>query len=899
MRKHITLKGMTTGGNGNGECAVLVNIASDGTSLRPLAAGATPLATLAAGTTLVGLHRHGTSTHLIAESGHDGQWTYQWVGDDGKPHPLFTTSTRATGIAATGAMLCLTSDAGPTYCLWQPQQDAYAILRRDDLLYDLAISQDQQTACDVAIPITGSTATHLDHPHAVERQRHTLLTQLFDGYYDRADAYATGATMVVAQMEAAISAETTRRGAGMKRHVVFGIAALRLSDGSHLMHSGIFALLPAALTDTLTADRDNQLLRATVWLHRHTISATMRTTVATDTGLVAGIDIFLTRPQHGCDLRQATDTDSTAGGLTTRLTFAPADTQQLLQRVEHMTFYHAMTIRPDQMGTPLLVGDIAAGAEGADLSDLRRMTAGARTAFGHGGRLSLADATPLLHDPWEIGLRYHYGDLVAGTIPDTNGNADGTTADLITHALTDDDGTREVWWHQQVQYPIPGMMMVPHRHLTVVEHHLRLPTAGGYRYYTTRQTLTPLSSKGAAVAIYTAAGQAHRPSRPALLSLLLQQVRGVAYDADSGTYTPTYPIWEEEQAADYERYATKARASWALSRRPSLLLTSAEDNPLVFPSSSQVRIGNGAIRSLAPNTRRTADGLYGDGQYYAFCSDGVWLLRLSKGRWNAQQAVSRLAIIAGTRPICTDDSVAFVSPQGLMMVHGSKVRCLSTPIEGLPMPWGALPHSDRLLATESQLPPWSAQRPGLGCLLNSHTQLAYDATHHHLWLFSTALNNGQRQWPGTLVCALDSGSWSIATQEWTSAIGEGADGTSPLTDGKIFVTLGDGTLAQVEFGTRGQQVVLACTDDIAIGSGRPVSIGRLLVRGLFQHRGPQGSHIGVALYGSNDRTRWHLIGSSANQYLCHHHGTPYRWHRIVIIGAISTGESIEGVSVGI
>ena len=58
----------------------------------------------------------------------------------------------------------------------------------------------------------------------------------------------------------------------------------------------------------------------------------------------AGIDIFLTRPQLLTDLRQATDTDNTAGGLTTRLTFAPADTQQLLQRVDRMDFYRAMTI---------------------------------------------------------------------------------------------------------------------------------------------------------------------------------------------------------------------------------------------------------------------------------------------------------------------------------------------------------------------------------------------------------------------------------------------------------------------------------------------------------------------------------------------------------------------------
>ena len=54
--------------------------------------------------------------------------------------------------------------------------------------------------------------------------------------------------------------------------------------------------------------------------------------------------------------------------------------------------------------------------------------------------------------------------------------------------------------------------------------------------------------------------------------------------------------------------------------------------------------------------------------------------------------------------------------------------------------------------------------------------------------------------------------------------------------------------------------------------------------------------MGIALYGSNDLASWHYIGSSANQYMRHRRGTPYKWFRLVAIGRILPGESIEGVS---
>ena len=171
--------------------------------------------------------------------------------------------------------------------------------------------------------------------------------------------------------------------------------------------------------------------------------------------------------------------------------------------------------------------------------------------------------------------------------------------------------------------------------------------------------------------------------------------------------------------------------------------------------------------------------------------------------------------------------------------------------------------------------------------------MAYDAANDRLWLFWPTENQPiATRWPGALVCSLRSGAWGTAMARLSSVVSDGGEVFATLTDN------GQTKAVRVNLCPTGRLPVLLCTRPLSLGQRHlHKSVERLLVRGLFEHRGAAGSHLGVALYGSNDLFHWHLISSSANQYLCCRRGTPYRWFRITAIGQLLPGESIEGVTV--
>jgi hypothetical protein len=893
MRQHITFRGLTTSPTDHeaheGDCATLTHLIAEDEALRPIGISTEDLCTVNSGASVIGIHRTANYTHLITEEADGaGGWRYAWDST----HTLATLEQKAR-VACVGHTLCLITDTAITYCIWQHQQGRYAVVNRDDLLYDIHLTQDDNTAQVVNLPISSSLATWLDHPDQLQASQHTALSHIFPHFYDSKEAYATASTMVAAQMEEACDRMATAMGEGTFGHVCFGVAALRMTDGSHLLFSNLFALLPTNMPTTIHADREAGQLWMQADFHRHVITVTLRHPERAAL-LVRGIDIFLTRPTNMLDMRKAVAHTTDNEGRTTSLTFGELTQQPLLQHLDQLAFYPSMTIGIGQSGHPLLVQKADYGGIPADLSDMRRWSGGAQVAFSHSGRLLLGSTTAVVHHPLEIGIRYRFGDgLTAGDRPDTAGDPEGQTADLVVHAIADGAPERDMWWKGEVTYPMAGMMMAPGAHLRSLEYHLRLSEDGAYRYFTTSQPLHPLVSKGMSVAVFGTTGQIHRTPRPLCLSLLVQQVRTLVANPISGGYTESMLLWEEETAADFDAHAAQARSSWPLSSQGSRLRSSAQGNPFVFPATAEVSVGDSAILGITTSTRRSADGLFGDGQYYVFNERGVWLLRLSGDKWSAQQKATRAGMLPGTQAVCTSDAVIYLSAQGVMSLKGSKITCLSDMLREPPFRFSSLPYAAEIIATEPDLPQSAGDVPHwMGSKLRE-ARMAYDAANDRLWLFWPTENQPiATRWPGALVCSLRSGAWGTAMARLSSVVSDG---------GEVFATLtnnGQTKVVRVNLCPTGHLPVLLCTRPLSLGQRHlHKSVERLLLRGLFEHRGAAGSHLGVALFGSSDLFHWHLISSSANQYLCCRRGTPYRWFRIAAIGQLLPGESIEGVTV--
>ena len=906
MKKHITFRGLTTSPTDHeaheGDCATLTNLIAEDDALRPIGITTEVIGAVGNGTeegtgrssaAVVATHRTAAYTHLITEESDGAEhWRYAWTDAEGS-HPITTLDERARTIANIGHTLCLITDTAITYCIWQSEEEAYATICRDDLLYDIHLTQDDNLSRQASVPISSTIATWLDHPDQLQASRHTVLSQVFPHFYDSEEGYATAATMVAAQMEEACDRMAATLGAGTFHHVCFGIAALRLADGQHLLFSNIFALLPGTLSPTITADRENGNLSMTTDFHRHVITVTMRERERA-AHLVRSIDIFLTRPTQFLDMRKAIGHTTDSGGRTTSLTFGELPQQSLMQLIDQLAFYPAMTIPIEQSGSELLVQNADYSATPVDLGDMRRWSAGAQVSCSHNGRILLGATTAVVHNPMEIGIRYRYGTVTAGDHPDIGDSPESITADLITHAVADGAPDSDLWWHSEVAYPMAGMMMAPGAHLRSLEYHLRLPADGGYRYFTTSQPLHPLSRKDLSLAVFGATGGLHRTPRPLCLSLLFQQVRTLVADPVSGGYVQGQLLWQEETAAEYAVCAAKVRQRWPLRCDETLLRATEQGNPFVFPASATVSVGDSAILAITTSTRRSADGLFGDGQYYVLNSSGAWLLRLSGGRWSAQQKATRIGMLPGTQAVCTADAVVYLSEQGVTMLKGSKATCLSDALREPPFRFSTLPYSDSIIATEPALPAHIGRYPNwMGAMLRK-ARMAYDAANDRLWLlWSTEHQPLPTPWCGALVCSLRSGTWGTAVARLTSVV---------CDDNEVWATINDaegGTMAaRVHLSPTGRQPFLLCTRPLALGKRYAhKSVERLLIRGLFLHRGAGGSHVGVALYGSNDLYHWHLISSSANQYLCCRRGTPYRWFRIAAVGQLLPGESLEECTV--
>ena len=914
MRKHIPFNSLscnpTDHESADGDSALLLNLISEDGALRPVGIHQQTIGTMPDNCRLRGVHQVGSHRHLIIEqASQDASHTYLWT--DPQPpltlHRLYESDEQVNAFAAMGDTLCLVTADSIVYALWDDDGGDYCVLGRDDLLYDITVTQDQQQRRPVSLPISSSLAGWLDTPTTVLGNRQTMVERMFPGFYDRADAYATGATMIAATMAAAADHEVALQGQGTHRGVRFGIAALRLADGSHTLYSNVFALFPASLPTEITADRDTGTLHATAHLHRHTISVAMRHP-AVASRVVSAVDIFLTREVTMLDMRQAATIVTDMEGRTTALAFGHLDRQAVADAFDHLEFYKAMTIGREEWGVPLMVPAGTSG-EAADLSDLRRWQAGGMVACAHDGRLSIGAVAHTLFSPLEIGLTYRYhtldaatrlalddteretavaDELTAGSRADIADNPLGQLCDIVVSARTTSPTLREVCWAGRVQYPIAGMMMVPSRDIEEITYHVRLDTPDGMRYYTTTQRVDPLRHKGFGLSVYTATRQAHHVQRAALHSLLLQQAHVLAYDPDSGLFRPSFALWDSSTAEAWQTQAAKARSAWTMPRQPSLVITSPRDNPFVFPLVSATQVGDGEVTQLVSNTRRTADGLFGDGQYYAFTTRGIWVLRLAGERWKAQQTVTRDSIGTGSGVAATDDAVAYTTSRGLMMVKGSVSTCLSDDLRGAPFTVALLPHYADIVATEPALAACDGCLPDLTRQFIAQAQVRYDGVNHRLWLTHP-------QYPSlALIYSLRSKGWGTAVMDAYSTISDG--------DGAWLLRTVDGqpTLVRADYAADVHErcAVLSCSRPLSLGLRHvPKTAVRVMVRGLFDHRGTHGSHVGMALYGSDDLTRWHLIGSSANQYMRFRSGRPYKWFRVLTIGRLLPGESIEGVSI--
>ena len=713
--------------------------------------------------------------------------------------------------------------------------DEGPVIEHSDLLYDISVSQNQPILCTVSTNITPTLTNYLRATNEPLPTRRTLIDRIFPHFYDSREAYATGATMVAAQVEAAIDREASRLGAGVFKHISFGMVVLRLSDGSQTLCSNIFALMPATVPSTVYADHETGQLTCSVSLHRHSITVAMHHPASPAVRLVDSAEVYLSRPVSFLDVRKALQTTMNDAGLATSLTFGVLGPQATAEVFERLEFYLSTIIDHNHFGQPVALQNVSALSKSLDLSDLRRWSATARHSFVSHGRRYLAAFEEQLHNPFEIGLTYQYlsadaasrqsataaeldtlqqSELIAGSRPDIYDTPYGIRAEVVVRLSMSND--IETWFGAEVSYPLCGPLMYPDRRVSYEELHLRVMAPDGDHYFTTTVHLKDMGDRGYRAAVFSPSGGVHRSTRPAFYSLLLQQASILYLDTISGEYLVSSWLWENETVAEFTAAKSKVGTVWRLPVNDRDTLSSSLTHPLVLqrdpPGSCPVRTSTtyGNMMSVAMN-----------GQQWA----------------------------------CT-------TPQGVLLSLRGNIDCVSEALHGHPFDLRLLPHLDDILATQPDIRLSSIQYAPFRPVFMPSACLRFDERHQRLILSPT---DDAAFHDYTLIYSMRSKQWGAVS----------TTGISSHTEETPF---------------------FLCTRALCLGKPTHQSISGVTLVGhiddSFHH-----SSIGMALYGSNDLYHWQLIATSRNRRLSHLYGTPYRWFRVAAIGTLRADECIEGMVV--
>ncbi|MCD8386107.1 MAG: hypothetical protein LUD17_04350 [Bacteroidales bacterium] len=250
---------------------------------------------------------------------------------------------------------------------------------------------------------------------------------------------------------------------------------------------------------------------------------------------------------------------------------------------------------------------------------------------------------------------------------------------------------------------------------------------------------------------------------------------------------------------------------------PNILRTSLPDNPLCFPITNT--IGTGTLMGVASAMRAVSSGQWGEYPLYAFSTDGVWALQATSSGFAVKQQVTSVPCSSAASICQLDDSVAFASLRGVMILSGSKCECVSGNLTQIPRRATDTPHWQEWMPTA--MPQWTE--------IATNCRFAYDSQRQLLWAISddTALV------------------YHLSSEQW----GEAKAYATQMTILTRPITLSDRDRVRVT----------------AIELLPPVS-------------GP----LQWVLYGSDDLRRWSIIASGSAPAIDGILGSPYRYAALAI-----------------
>lgn len=847
-RQEVILKGLTHSPSDydcqDGELATCLNLINEDGALHPIQQPvvAEPNITLDAGDTIELVHKvtHGEAIHshyIIRKS--DDTWYWMEKGGDGTKYTINLNGFHVNAVTAVGNIVNFVGEISIKYLYWI--DDNYQLFDRDNFNYGIKIGFKE-------FDYQGGTAEF------------SLGDEFWD--YVTYESSSSGrkitgmnvnqVSKVFNMFDAEINKTLSDKGKQWQKYFVFGVAAIRLYDGTYYSISNIFKLdWNSSTLASVKVDPDNKRfwsigLAIATW----TISANIDN-IDKISNLIQGIDIFLSKAESFVNLESAAAkyvvpelNDKDQG----EIFFTMMSGKEAANAIDSLSFYHSLFISKDELGKELQLKRVEGTEESLSLANLNRSDLGGKCAITYNNRLHVGN----VKEGYNIDLISNITPKLSNLPNDAQLNTEGIVRVRASNkefwCKVDDLGARLYYF-----------VCVPVLNVSEITFYKKTGTS-----VFEKTTVNLHSSETTAFSFYVAGeGKENVPQ------FALPWETSSEYE------------WNNI-VSKYENYKTNTNAL----PYSSVVKVSEAENPLIFPAKNSVQVGSSIINALAANTRPISEGQFGDAPLYAFTDEGVWVLMLGEeGTYIARQPANRDICSNPKGILQIDDAVLFTTERGIMMQRGRESECITDVLDDYPFDFLSIySHStkdktypNKLLAL-GNIPESDVKYVRFRKYLEE-ADMIYDYYDSRIIVFNP-------NYTYAYVYSLKSKLWGTMHNVFSKRVNIYPESYAINDNGRIVDVYVKEPTENIPF--------FLCSRPLTLGQDAYKTMFDCITRGYFSS--VQAGKCGTVLFGSNDLTNWYYVGSSANIFLRNLVGSPYKYFRLALIGSLEPKESISALS---
>lgn len=844
-RQEVILKGLTHSPSDydcqDGELATCLNLINEDGALHPIhqPVVAEPNITLDAGDTIELVHKvtHDEAIHshyIIRKS--DDTWYWMEKGGDGTKNTINLNGFHVNAVTAVGNIVNFVGEISIKYLYWI--DDNYQLFDRDNFNYRIKIDfkEFDYHGGSAEISLGDEFWDYVTYESSSSGRKITGMN-------------VNQVSKVFNMFDAVINKTLSDKGKQWQKYFVFGVAAIRLYDGTYYSISNIFKLdWNSATLASVSVDPYNKRF----WsigpaIATYTISANIDN-LDKISNLIQGIDIFLSKAESFVNLESAAAkyvvpelNDIDQGDMF----FTMMSGKEAANAIDSLSFYHSLFISKDEFGKELQLKRVEGTEESLPLANLYRSDLGGKCAITYNNRLHVGN----VKEGYNV-------DLISNITPNRTNIEELKTEGIVRVRASN----KEFWCKvDDLGARLYYFVCVPILNVSEITFYMKTETS-----VFEKSTVNLHSSETTAFSFYVAGEGKENVPQFAL---------------------PWEKSSEEEWnniVSKYENYKTNTNAL----PYSSVVKVSEAENPLIFPAKNSVQVGSSIINALAANTRPISEGQFGDAPLYAFTDEGVWVLMLGEeGTYIARQPANRDICSNPKGILQIDDAVLFPTERGIMMQRGRESECITDVLDDYPFDFLSIySHStkdktypNKLLAL-GNIPESDVKYVRFRKYLEE-AGMIYDYYDSRIIVFNP-------NYTYAYVYSLKSNMWGTMHNVFNKRVNIYPESYATDKEGKILDVYVKEPTENVPF--------FLCSRPLTLGQDAYKTMFDCITRGYFSSI--QAGKCGMVLFGSNDLVNWYYIGSSVNMYLRNIVGSPYKYFRLALMGNLAPKESISALS---